>query len=167
MDSYSNLFHFIRLSQQNPARENRKFLPRYLEQRHRRALFRTVQKTGVVALVSRLNPHPATGIVVPHAEDKALSAAITTAAITWCKSYGKIMHLIESMTNNVVILHPVQWRRIPPEGMTPGTAQSRHTCLGTPHGVYTHTLTAVRTCLRFVSRSIHSSSHWVQNYPIV
>ena len=124
MDSYSNLFHFIRLSQQNPARENRKFLPRYLEQRHRRALFRTVQKTGVVALVSRLNPHPATGIVVPHAEDKALSAAITTAAITWCKSYGKIMHLIESMTNNVVILHPVQWRRIPPEGMTPGTAQS-------------------------------------------
>jgi len=125
MDSYSNLFHFILLSQNGPAsRGNGPFLIRYLEGRHRRALLRSHQKSGVLALVSRLNPHPATGIMIPHAEDKALSAAITTAAIAWCKSYGKIMHLIEAMTNNVLILDPVGWRRVPPEGMTPGTARS-------------------------------------------
>ena len=124
MDSYSNLFHFILLSQRGPPRGNGTFLTRYLEGRHRRALLRSHQKTGVIALVSRLNPHPATGIMIPHAEDKALSAAITTAAIRWCKSYGKIMHLTEAMTNNVLILDPVAWRRVPPEGMTPGTARS-------------------------------------------
>ena len=124
MDSYSNLFHFILLSQRGPDRGNHTFLIRYLEGRHRRALLRSHQKTGVIGLVWRLNPHPATGIMIPHAEDKALSAAITTAAIAWCESYGKIMHLTESMTNNVLILDPVGWRRVPPEGMTPGTAQS-------------------------------------------
>ena len=124
MDSYSNLFHFILMSQDGPVRGNGTFLRRYLEGRHRRALLRSHQKTCIIDLVSRLNPHPATGIMIPHAEDKALSAAITTAAITWCKSYGKIMHLIEAMTNNVLILDPVVWRRVPPEGMTPGTARS-------------------------------------------